>query len=46
MEILSSFGDDMHESVLLLLNLSLFAVAQALTSPMHDCICHMYIYHQ
>ena len=36
MKMLSSYGGDKH--VLLLLGLSMFAVAQALTSLMHDCI--------
>ena len=35
MEMLSSFRGDKHEFCL---SLCMFAVAQALTSPMHDCI--------
>ena len=38
MEMLSSFGRDKHEFCLLVVKFSMFAVAQALTSPMHDCI--------
>ena len=37
MEMLSSFRGDKHE-FLLSLSLSMFAVAQALTSLIHDCI--------
>ena len=35
---LSSLRGDKHEFVLLSLSLSMFAVAQALTSLIHDCI--------
>ena len=38
MEMLSSFRGDKQSSALLSLSLSMFAVAQALTSPIHDCI--------
>ena len=38
MEMLSSLRDDKHEFSLLSLSLSMFAVAQALASLMHDCV--------
>ena len=38
MEMLSSFGGEKHEVVLLSLSLSMFAVAKASTALIHDCI--------
>ena len=38
MEMLSSFRGDKHEFCLAALSLSMFIVAQALTSLIHDCI--------
>ena len=38
MEMLSSFGGEKHEFCLLSFSISMIAVAQALTSPRHDCI--------
>ena len=38
MEMDSSFAGTSMSTVLLSLNLCMFAVAKALTSPMHDCI--------
>ena len=38
MEMLSSVRGDKHEFVSLSLSSSMFAVAHALTSPMHDCL--------
>ena len=38
MEMLRSLRGDKHEFCLAVISLSMFVVAQALTSPMHDCI--------
>ena len=38
MEMLRSLRGDKHEFCLTVVNLSMFAVAQALTSLIHDCI--------
>ena len=38
MEMLSSFRGDKHELCHVVIKLSMFAVAQALTSLIHDCI--------
>ena len=38
MEMLRSLGGDKHEFCLTVIKLCMFAVAQALTSLMHDCI--------
>ena len=38
MEMLRSFRGDKHEFCLAVIKFSMFAVAQALTSLMHDCI--------
>ena len=38
MEILSSFRGDKHEFCLVVIKFKMFAVAQALTSLIHDCI--------
>ena len=38
MKMLSSFRGDKHEFCLVVIKFNLFAVAQALTSLIHDCI--------
>ena len=38
MEMLRSFRGDKHEFCLAVINVSMFAVVQALTSLIHDCI--------
>ena len=38
MEMLSSFRGDKHEFCLVVIKFSMFAVVQALTSLIHDCI--------
>ena len=38
MEMLSSIRGEKHEFCFVVISLSMFAVAKALTSPMHHCI--------